>query len=212
MERGVWEVLPPGITGGGGAADLGDGRCVLLSEVKFWIGCPCPFCSRPMRLFRSDAPALELDACKTCGAVWFDPQEFETVPEGAVASTHEIQMRGIETFRATLEEVGTELSAQRIVNRLVPRAQLTPERVDDLGIGAYKEQVREVVRVVQEATGKSHNESTDLIVDSHYKGSLLRAGQYDSKYQVLQGFLEGLAVTDEQRQNISRGLLNSFRK
>ncbi len=60
--------------------------------------CPCPFCSRPMRSFRSDAPALELDACKTCGAVWFDPQEFETVPEGAVASTHEIQMRGIETI------------------------------------------------------------------------------------------------------------------
>ncbi len=58
----------------------------------------CPFCQRQMRLFSSAAPPLELDACKTCNVVWFDSQEFEAVPEGAVASTHELQLQGIETL------------------------------------------------------------------------------------------------------------------
>jgi len=58
----------------------------------------CPFCSRQMRLFHSNTPPLELDACKGCGVVWFDAQEFETVPEGAVASVHELRMQGIEAL------------------------------------------------------------------------------------------------------------------
>jgi len=37
----------------------------------------CPFCNRPMRRFESQDPPQELDACKPCGTVWFDPQEFE---------------------------------------------------------------------------------------------------------------------------------------
>lgn len=94
-----------------------DGRAVTLPQIRRVAGdqfatgllrqinrntqpgdCACPFCARPMRLFHSDAPALELDACRTCGAVWFDPQEFDVVPEGAVASVHEIQMHGIENI------------------------------------------------------------------------------------------------------------------
>lgn len=51
-----------------------------------------------MRLFHSNTPPLELDACKTCSVVWFDPQEFEMVPEGVPESIHEIQMRGIESL------------------------------------------------------------------------------------------------------------------
>ena len=58
----------------------------------------CPFCNRTMRQFRSSAPPLELDACKPCGVVWFDPHEFEAVPEGAVASVHELQLRGAESL------------------------------------------------------------------------------------------------------------------
>src|SRR5215471_18125082 len=49
----------------------------------------CPFCNQRMRLFNSQEPALELDACKPCGSVWFDPGEFETVPEVAVESENE---------------------------------------------------------------------------------------------------------------------------
>lgn len=94
-----------------------DGRAVTLPQIRRVAGdqfatsllrqinrnsqpgdCACPFCARPMRLFHSDDPVLELDACKTCGAVWFDPQEFETVPEGAVPSVHELHLRGLETM------------------------------------------------------------------------------------------------------------------
>jgi membrane associated rhomboid family serine protease len=58
----------------------------------------CPFCSRRMRVFQSADPPLELDACRTCGAVWFDPAEFEIIPEGAVPSEHEARMRAIESY------------------------------------------------------------------------------------------------------------------
>jgi membrane associated rhomboid family serine protease len=68
-----------------------------------------------MLRFHSQNPPLELDACKTCGAVWFDPQEFETVPEGAIASTHEVRLRGAEalgTYRLEqLKEKGVTDSA-----------------------------------------------------------------------------------------------------
>lgn len=56
----------------------------------------CPFCLRPMRRFHSPEPLLELDACKPCGVVWFDPQEFEAVPEGGVESPDAARLRGIE--------------------------------------------------------------------------------------------------------------------
>ena len=67
-------------------------RTVHLSER------PCPFCRESMRMFFSPDPPLELDACKPCGVVWFDPQEFEAVPEGAVESSDEVTMRGAEAI------------------------------------------------------------------------------------------------------------------
>jgi membrane associated rhomboid family serine protease len=56
----------------------------------------CPFCTRQMRRFTSKEPPLELDACKTCGVVWFDPFEFNAVPETAVESPEAARLRGIE--------------------------------------------------------------------------------------------------------------------
>jgi membrane associated rhomboid family serine protease len=56
----------------------------------------CPFCTRSMRRFDSKEPPLVLDACKTCGVVWFDPAEFNAVPEGAVESPDAARLRGIE--------------------------------------------------------------------------------------------------------------------
>ena len=47
----------------------------------------CPFCQRPMKQFEITDPPLTLDACKPCTLVWFDPSEFETIPEGVV-ETH----------------------------------------------------------------------------------------------------------------------------
>jgi membrane associated rhomboid family serine protease/Zn-finger nucleic acid-binding protein len=58
----------------------------------------CPFCQSPMRAIVSAEPPLELDACKPCGVVWFDPREFEAVPEGALESPEAARLRGIEAL------------------------------------------------------------------------------------------------------------------
>lgn len=66
----------------------------------------CPFCARQLQTFYATHPPVELDACKMCGAVWFDPQEFEAVPEGAVESGPAVHMRGVETVaRQRLEQI-----------------------------------------------------------------------------------------------------------
>jgi membrane associated rhomboid family serine protease len=70
----------------------------------------CPFCKRRMRVFNSQDPPLELDACKPCGVVWFDPQEFETVPEGAPESVNEVRVRATEAFaRYRLERLNEQM-------------------------------------------------------------------------------------------------------
>jgi membrane associated rhomboid family serine protease/Zn-finger nucleic acid-binding protein len=58
----------------------------------------CPFCNQRMRQFLSREPSMELDACKTCGAVWFDPSEFETVPESVLESANEARLRAAEAL------------------------------------------------------------------------------------------------------------------
>jgi membrane associated rhomboid family serine protease len=45
-----------------------------------------------MRAFLSADPPLELDACKPCGMVWFDPQEFEDVPESGVTPPDQLNL------------------------------------------------------------------------------------------------------------------------
>jgi len=74
---------------------------------------PCPFCTRQMRVFSANNPTMELDACKPCGAVWFDPQEFETVPEGAPASVGELHLRSAEAYgRYRLETLSNADASQ----------------------------------------------------------------------------------------------------
>jgi membrane associated rhomboid family serine protease len=61
-------------------------------------GRQCPFCTRGMRHFESQNPRLELDACKACGSVWFDPQEFEAVPANAPVAAEELHLRAREVI------------------------------------------------------------------------------------------------------------------
>lgn len=66
---------------------------------------PCPFCDRRMRVFAMQEPPVELDACKSCGAVWFDPAEFDAVPVSVPESENELRMRAAEAMaRHQLEE------------------------------------------------------------------------------------------------------------
>ncbi len=43
----------------------------------------CPFCERKMHVVPLSGAArpLDLDVCRTCRVIWFDPNEFEKVPE-----------------------------------------------------------------------------------------------------------------------------------
>ena len=60
---------------------------------------------------------MELDACKTCGAVWFDPQEFESVPEGAPESANELHARGAEaTAMFRLEQLKRQRRREALAN------------------------------------------------------------------------------------------------
>ncbi len=44
-------------------------------------GRPCPSCARPMAEFTPEGGAHDLDVCAGCHLVWFDPAEYEALPE-----------------------------------------------------------------------------------------------------------------------------------
>ncbi|HWC58256.1 MAG TPA: rhomboid family intramembrane serine protease [Verrucomicrobiae bacterium] len=58
----------------------------------------CPYCDKPMLQFYWQDPPLQLEACKPCNLVWFDAQEFEALPEHAIESVHEAQLRAAEAL------------------------------------------------------------------------------------------------------------------
>jgi len=58
----------------------------------------CPFCRRRMVRFCLDGPLLELDACRPCNLVWFDPTEFENLPERREEKPHELPQRAKEAL------------------------------------------------------------------------------------------------------------------
>lgn len=68
----------------------------------------CPFCSQRMRQFQIPQPELTLDACKPCDVVWFDPSEFEAVPEGSLETTDNLELRGREALALHKIEVLAE--------------------------------------------------------------------------------------------------------
>jgi membrane associated rhomboid family serine protease len=58
----------------------------------------CPYCNGRMLQFPWENPPLQLEACKACNLVWFDAQEFESLPEVALESVYEAQMRAAEAL------------------------------------------------------------------------------------------------------------------
>jgi Zn-finger nucleic acid-binding protein len=58
---------------------------------------PCPFCGRQLVLFKVPEPPLELTGCRPCSVVWFDAQNYKSVPEWTVASNTGVSMQDIET-------------------------------------------------------------------------------------------------------------------
>jgi membrane associated rhomboid family serine protease/Zn-finger nucleic acid-binding protein len=71
---------------------------------------PCPFCTRRMRQFRVQEPSLVLDACKLCGAVWFDVAEFDTIPERPAPTADQVEYRGREIIaQYKVEQLGRQM-------------------------------------------------------------------------------------------------------
>lgn len=66
------------------------------SPIRSRLG--CPFCTRPMQVLASRGPDLELDGCRPCNVVWFDPLEFEAVPEEFSLSAAQLEARATETI------------------------------------------------------------------------------------------------------------------
>jgi len=59
-----------------------------------------------MRVFPGPGPGPTLDACRTCTTVWFDPHEFDAVPEGRVESADQLELRAREALaRLQLEHL-----------------------------------------------------------------------------------------------------------
>jgi membrane associated rhomboid family serine protease len=99
------------------ACDQCGGRAVTVPQVRRTIGekltqellrkirnatgaCErgCPYCHKFMLQFYWDDPPLQLEACKPCNLIWFDHQEFESLPEHAIESVYEAQMRAAEAL------------------------------------------------------------------------------------------------------------------
>jgi membrane associated rhomboid family serine protease len=57
---------------------------------------PCPFCTTPMKWLQLPNPPLDLESCRTCSMVWFDPGKFEQLPVGAVDTPEDALARALE--------------------------------------------------------------------------------------------------------------------
>lgn len=56
----------------------------------------CPFCSGKMRRLLCVDPPLSLVGCRSCRIVWFEPNQFEAIPEGALVSQDELEALAVE--------------------------------------------------------------------------------------------------------------------
>ncbi|MCX8156769.1 MAG: rhomboid family intramembrane serine protease [Verrucomicrobiae bacterium] len=67
---------------------------------------PCPFCEQKMTVLSPPQAGLELDGCRSCGIIWFDTHELESVPAAPPPSLEELHYRAA-------EEVAKEKIQQR---------------------------------------------------------------------------------------------------
>jgi Zn-finger nucleic acid-binding protein len=74
----------------------------------------CPFCSKAMLVVNSQEPQLELEACRSCNAVWFDGPTYESLPELSFEATSSIAMQATEIIALErLEELKKRLEEER---------------------------------------------------------------------------------------------------
>ena len=103
----------------------------------------CPFCFRVMKQFQIAQPVLTLDACRPCDTVWFDPGEFEEVPEGIIETQDELQLRGREAEAMwKLEQMAEQQRREEMVSgappdegwKWIPAFLGLPVKIEDPGL------------------------------------------------------------------------------
>jgi SPP1 gp7 family putative phage head morphogenesis protein len=99
-----------------------------------------------------------------------------------------------------LEEVGTELSARKLVANMAPKANLWGK--NELSFGSYHGPIDKVVRTIREETGVTNIEAMELVVKAHVTGNLQKLGTFQSPGDAVTAFIEGLDVTPEQQSAI----------
>jgi Zn-finger nucleic acid-binding protein len=58
----------------------------------------CPFCGAKMVRVNLTSPALEVDGCRPCNAIWFDAPTYELLPEGTAETTNALPLLATEIF------------------------------------------------------------------------------------------------------------------
>ena len=106
----------------------------------------CPFCFRAMKQFQIAQPVLTLDACRLCNTVWFDPGEFEEVPEGIVETQDELELRGREAEAMwKLEEMAEQRRREEMTSgeppdegwKWIPAFLGLPVKIEDPGLSRW---------------------------------------------------------------------------
>src|SRR5271154_1924000 len=121
----------------------------LVHQINNAIGTSfrkCPCCCQTMRQFKIAQPMMILDACKLCGLIWFEPGEFEEVPEGITESPDELELRGREIFAVhQLEEMAEQQRREEMISgappdqgwKWVPAFFGLPVKIEDAGLSRW---------------------------------------------------------------------------
>jgi membrane associated rhomboid family serine protease len=103
----------------------------------------CPCCCLTMKQFQVTQSMTTLDSCRLCGLIWFEPGEFEKVPEGFIEAPDALRLRGIEAeamwkLEQVIERqdrdegVSTELPDEKW--KWIPGFIGLPVKIDDTGL------------------------------------------------------------------------------
>jgi membrane associated rhomboid family serine protease len=81
-------------------------------------GRPCPHCDQPMNVTRLSAEGrnLELDVCRHCQSVWFDPAEYGQLPHGETVAPA-APARADKPMSPRAQEAIARLELQRVKRR-----------------------------------------------------------------------------------------------
>src|SRR5437588_7287547 len=119
---------------------LGDRVATKLLRLMRLGGRPserqCPFCEKAMVVVGTQDPPMELEACRSCSAVWFDAPTYEALPQMTFETTNSRPMQATEIIALNrlkelkeLEEAKRrEAKKKKRLNRKLPERPGTGSR------------------------------------------------------------------------------------